>query len=128
MAGTLNSVQIIGNLVRDVESKETPNGIQLATFSVATNRVWKDKDGTKHEQAEFHKIVAWAKLAEICHSYMSKGSKVFVRGHLQTASWEDKETQKKMYRTEIVAEDVILLDKKRIEEVVDRSSDLPDDL
>lgn len=100
----LNEVTIIGNLTRDVELKSLPSGVALATFSVATNHVYKDKDGNKKETVEFHNVVVFGRQAETTAQYMSKGSQVLVKGRLQTRNWEDKETGKKMYRTEIVAD------------------------
>lgn len=111
MAMNLNKVLIIGNLTRDPEVRTTPTGQTVATFSVATSRRWKDKDGQAKEQTEFHNIVAWRKLAEIVGQYIKKGSKVFVEGHLQTRSWEDQQGAKK-YRTEIIADNIIMLDRK----------------
>ena len=111
MAMNLNKVLIIGNLTRDPEVRTTPTGQTVATFSVATSRRWKDKDGQAKEQTEFHNIVAWRKLAEIVGQYIKKGSKVFVEGHLQTRSWEDQQGAKK-YRTEIIADNLIMLDRK----------------
>lgn len=103
----LNKVQLIWNNTSDIELKQTPNGQQVASFSVATNRTWKDNNGEKQEQAEFHNIVAWGKTAEIVSKYLQKWKKAYVEGRLQTRSWE-KDGEKK-YRTEIVAENVILL-------------------
>lgn len=105
---SLNKVQLIGNLTANPEVKETPNGQKVATFSIATNRVWKDASGMKQEQVEFHNIVAWRNLAGIIEQYTAKGKKVYVEGYLQTRSWDDQAGQKR-YRTEIVAENVILL-------------------
>lgn len=109
MAGSLNSAQVIGNLTRDPELKTTDGGTQFCKFGVATNRKWKDKDGKVVEQVEFHNVIAWGKLAEIINQYQRKGSKIYIQGRLQTQSWEDKESGKKMYRTEIVAENMIML-------------------
>lgn len=109
---SLNKVQLIGNMTRDPELKQTPNGTAVVSFSIATNRVWKDQNGEKQEQVEFHNIVAWARLAEIISEYCHKGKKVYVEGYLQTRNWEDKDTGKKMYRTEINAQNVILLSPK----------------
>ncbi|MBL4694709.1 single-stranded DNA-binding protein [Candidatus Gracilibacteria bacterium] len=108
---SLNRVQIIGNLTRDPEMKQIPGGQVVVNFSVATNATWTDKDGNKQEKVEFHNIVAWRKLAEIIGQYLKKGSKVFVEGKLQTRSWEGEDGVKR-YRTEIVAENMIMLDSK----------------
>ena len=102
----LNKVIIIGNLTRDPELKSLPSGIQVANIGVATNRVWKDKDGNKQENTEFHNVVIFGRQAETTSQYLKKGSSVLIEGRLQTRSWEDKETGKKLYRTEIIAEAV----------------------
>lgn len=106
---SLNQVQIIGNLTRDPEMRYTPQGNAVTSFGVATNREWV-KDGEKSEAVDFHNIVAWGKLAEICSQYLKKGSKIYVSGRLQTRSWEDD--RGKHYKTEIVANDVIFLTPK----------------
>ncbi|MBX4210795.1 single-stranded DNA-binding protein [Candidatus Parcubacteria bacterium] len=99
----LNRAMVYGNLTRDPEVKSLPSGIQVATFSVATNRVWKDKDGGKKEQADFHNIVVFGRQAETSAQYLKKGSGVLVEGRMQTRSWDAADGQKK-YRTEIVAD------------------------
>lgn len=101
---------MIGNLTRDPEMRQTSGGQVVASFSVATNRTWTDSSGQKQEKAEFHNVVAWGKLAEICGQYLKKGRKVFVEGRMQTREWEGDDGQKR-YRMEIVAENVILLDR-----------------
>jgi len=106
----LNRAQVIGNLTRDPETRTTPNGQTVANFSVATSFVWKDAAGVKQEKPEYHNIVAWGKLAEICQQYLGKGRKVFVEGRLQTRDWEGQDGVKR-YRTEIVAENMIMLDR-----------------
>lgn len=111
MAMSLNRVQLIGNLTRDPEMKQIPGGQVVATFGVATNFSWNDQSGQKQTKTEFHNIVAWRKLAEICGQYLKKGSKVFVEGRLQTRSW-DGEDGTKRYRTEIVLDNMIMLDRK----------------
>ena len=108
----LNKAMIIGNLTRDPEVRTTPGGLQVTSFGIATNLNWTDQSGQKQEKVEFHNIVAWRKLAEIIGQYLKKGSKVYIEGRLQTRNWDDKETGKKMYRTEIVADNMIMLDKK----------------
>lgn len=105
----LNKAMIIGRLTRDPESRNIPTGQLVSNFSVATNRTWKDKSGAKQEKVEFHNIVVFGKLAEICKQYLSKGKKVFIEGRLQTSSWDDQNGQKK-YKTEIVAENMQMLD------------------
>ena len=104
----LNKAQVIGNITQDIELKQTPNGQNVCSFSVATNRNWTDSSGMKQEQAEFHNIVLWAKLAEIAGQYLSKWQKVFIEGRLQTRSWEAQDGTKR-YRTEIVGENLIML-------------------
>ncbi len=104
----LNKAQVIGNLTREPELKQTANGQSVCTLGVATNRYWNDSSGQKKEEVEFHNIVCWGKLAEICAEYLKKGSKVFFEGRLQTRSWED-DAGVKHYRTEIVANDMIML-------------------
>jgi len=107
----LNKATLIGNLTRDPESKTTPNGQNVCSFGIATNLVWKDASGEKQTRAEFHNIVAWRKLAEICGQYLKKGSKVYVEGRLQTQSWEGEDGVKR-YRTEIVLDNMIMLGSK----------------
>ena len=102
----INKVQILGNITRDPELKALPSGVSVTSFSVATNRVWKDKDGQKKEEAEFHNITLFGNTAENVSRYMKKGSQIYIEGRLQTRSWEDKETGKKIYRTEIIGENV----------------------
>jgi single-strand DNA-binding protein len=104
----LNKVMIIGNLVRDPEIRNTATGKNVASFSVATSLVWKDQSGQKQEKTEFHNIVAWARLAEIIGQYLKKGSKVYIEGRLQTRDWTGQDGIKR-YRTEIVAENMIML-------------------
>ncbi|MFC1638819.1 single-stranded DNA-binding protein [Patescibacteria group bacterium] len=106
----LNRATIIGNLTRDPELRNTPSGQTVANFGVATNHSWTDNTGQKQERAEFHNIVAWGKLAEICGQYLGKGRKVYVEGRLQTREWEGQDGNKRT-RTEIVAENMIMLDR-----------------
>jgi single-strand DNA-binding protein len=102
-----NRVELIGNLTRDPELRYTPQGTAVVTFSIATNRTF-ISDGEKREEADFHRIVAWNKLAELCNQLLKKGNRVFVSGRLQNRSWEDQSGQTKNM-TEIVIEDMILL-------------------
>lgn len=104
----LNKAMIIGNLTRDPEVRNTPGGQPVASFSVATNFVWTDQSGQKQEKAEFHNVVAWRRLAEICGQYLKKGSKVYIEGRMQTRDWTGQDGIKR-YRTEIVAENMIML-------------------
>ena len=99
----LNKVFIIGNLTRDPELKNLPSGTAVASFGVATNRVWKDQKGEKKEDVQFHNIVSFGRQAEVVSQYLKKGSMIFVEGRLQTQSWEGQDGVKKS-RTEIVAE------------------------
>lgn len=103
---------IIGNLTRDPEVRTTPSGITVATFAVATNFSWTDASGQRQERAEFHNIVAWRKLAEICGTYLHKGKQVFIEGRLQTRDWTDQQGVRK-YRTEIIADNMIMLGSPR---------------
>ncbi len=99
----LNKVFIVGNLTRDPELRSLPSGISVVSFGVATNRVWKDKNGTKQEDVQFHNIVAFGKQAEIAKQYLSKGSSVLIEGRIQTRNWEAQDGQKRS-KTEIVSE------------------------
>lgn len=111
MAMSLNRVQLIGNVTRDPEVKEIPGGSMVASFGVATNFTWNDAQGNRQTKAEFHNVIAWRKLAEICSTYLKKGSKIFVEGRLQTREWEGQDGVKR-YKTEIIADNLIMLDKK----------------
>lgn len=102
----LNKAFIIGNLTRDPELKALPSGMQVCSFSVATNRVWKDKNGARQESADYHNIVVFGRSAETSAQYLKKGSSVLIEGRIQTRSWDDKSTGEKKYRTEIVADRV----------------------
>ncbi len=108
---SLNKAQIIGNLTRDPDLRKTSNNQSVCTVGVATNRAWTDSSGTKHEEAEFHSVVCWGRLAEIVAERLKKGSKVFFEGRLRTRTWED-DAGVKHYRTEIVADDMIILSPK----------------
>lgn len=113
---SLNKVLIIGNLTRDPEMRYTASGTPLTTFGVATNREY-SAAGTNEvrEDVEFHNVVAWAGLAEVCAQLLHKGDKVYIEGRLNTRTWDDEQTGKKMYRTEIVADEMILLSSARSE-------------
>jgi single-strand DNA-binding protein len=100
----LNKAFLYGNLTRDPELKALPSGSNVASFGIATNRTYKDKNGAKQEATEFHNIVAFGRTAEVIAQYMKKGRPIFVEGRIQTRSWDDKETGKKNYRTEIVVD------------------------
>ena len=111
MSISVNKAILIGNLTRDPEMRYTPDGQAVCSFGVATNRSWKGKDGEQKEDVEFHNLVAWGKLAELCSQLMKKGRKVFLEGRLQTRSWEGKDGVTRQ-RTEIVLDDMVLLDSK----------------
>lgn len=100
----LNKAILIGNLTRDPELRSLPSGIKVCTFSLATNRVWKDKNGAKQESTDYHNVVVFGRQAETVAQYMKKGSSILVEGRMQTRSWEDKNSGEKKYRTEIVAD------------------------
>ena len=108
---SLNRAQIIGNLTRDPEVRQIPGGTTVTTFTVATNLAWTDSSGSRQEKTEFHSIVAWRKLGEICGQYLKKGMKVFIEGRIQTRDWEGEDGVKR-YKTEIVADNMIMLDKR----------------
>lgn len=113
---SLNKVMLIGNLTRDPELRYTPQGTAVCTFGLATNRYWQPAGGgDKQEEAEFHRIVSWQKLAELCAQLLFKGRKVFVEGRLQTRTWTSKDGQERT-TTEVVIDNMIVLDSKRKEE------------
>ncbi|MFA5937285.1 MAG: single-stranded DNA-binding protein [Candidatus Paceibacterota bacterium] len=100
----LNKAIVIGNLTRDPEIRSLPSGIKVCSFSLATNRVWKDKNNMRQESTDYHNIVVFGRQAETVAQYMKKGSSMLVEGRMQTRSWEDKTSGEKKYRTEIVAD------------------------
>ncbi|MDO8599954.1 MAG: single-stranded DNA-binding protein, partial [bacterium] len=112
MARSLNKVELIGNLTRDPELRYTPQGTAVCTFGVATNRSWTTDSGEKKEDAEFHKVVAWNKLAELCSQLLTKGRKVYVEGRLANRSWTGQDGTQKT-TTEIVINDMLILDSRR---------------
>lgn len=117
---SLNKVQLIGNLTRDPELRYTPQGTAVCTFGMATNRQWATESGEKREEAEFHRLVAWNKLAEICSQLLFKGRRIFVEGRLQTRQWTAQDGSPRQ-TTEIVISDMIILDSKRGPEEVEGS-------
>jgi len=136
MAKDLNKVTLIGRLGQDPELSYTQSGIAKTKFSLATSMSWKDNNGTLQERTEWHNVVVWRKLAEITAEYLKKGSKIYCEGSLQTSSWED-ENKKKHYKTEIVMNDMIMLDakggtgsaaEKSIENDVSAAEETSDDL
>jgi len=100
----LNKAMVIGNLTRDPELRSLPSGIKVCSFSLATNRVWKDKNGARQESTDYHNVVVFGRQAETVAQYMKKGSSILVEGRMQTRSWDDKTSGEKKYRTEIVAD------------------------
>ena len=115
----LNKAMVIGNLTRDPEIRTTPTGQTVASFSVATNYVWTDQSGQKRDKAEFHNIVAWRRLAEICGQYLKKGSKIYIEGRMQTRDWVGQDGVKR-YRTEIIAEKIAARTVKEEKEVKEK--------
>ncbi len=108
----LNKVMLIGRVTQAPQSRTTPQGVTVTNFSIATNRVWKDQQGQQQKAGEFHNIVAWRRLGEICAQYLSKGSQIYIEGHLQTRNWMDPQSNQKRYRTEIIADNMIMLGSK----------------
>ena len=100
----LNKAILIGNLTRDPELKSLPSGIKVCSFSIATNRVWKDKNGARQEAADYHNVVVFGRQAETVAQYMKKGNSILVEGRMQTRSWDDKNSGEKKYRTEVIAD------------------------
>jgi len=109
MSKSVNKVILVGNLGKDPDIKYTPSGVPVANITVATNERYKQKNGEWQERAEWHNVVLWQRLAEITGEYLTKGSKVYIEGRLQTRSWDDKQTNQKKYVTEVVANDLVLL-------------------
>jgi single-strand DNA-binding protein len=109
MAKSVNKVILIGNLGKDPEMRYTPSGTAVAKFTLATNERFKDKDGNWQDRTEWHNLVAFTRTAEIVGEYLKKGRTVYIEGSLRTSSWDDKETNQKKYRTEIIVNDLVLL-------------------
>ena len=109
MAGTVNRVILVGRLGKDPEVRSTPNGTSVTKFSLATDEKFTDRSGEKQERTEWHNIVAWGKLGEICGQYLKKGKLVYIEGSIRTDSWDDKESGQKRERKEIVARDMQML-------------------
>jgi single-strand DNA-binding protein len=107
--GSVNKVILVGNLTRDPELRHTTNKKAVCVMGLATNRSWTDENGEKHEEPEFHRIVAWDKLAEVCHQYLKKGRKIYAEGRLQTRSYTGQDSVEK-YSTEVVLERMEMLD------------------
>lgn len=108
---SINKVILIGNLTRDPETKEVQNGQKITTFSIATNRRWVTSGSDEKTSTEYHDCVAWARLAEICEKYLKKGKLVYIEGYLKTRSWTTEDGMKR-FRTEVVVQDLIMLDKR----------------
>jgi len=126
MARSLNKVELIGNLTRDPELRYTPQGTAVCTFGLATNRYWTTESGEKKEDAEFHRIVAWQKLGELCGQLLAKGRKVYVEGRLQTRRWTGQDGVEKQ-TTEVVINDMIILDSRGSAPQGENDFDIPDD-
>src|SRR4051812_45370572 len=108
----VNKVILIGNLGRDPEVRSTPSGQPVANFTLATSRRWRDKNGQKQEQTEWHTVVCWGRQAEVAGQYLTKGKQIYVEGRLQTRSWDDRQSGEKRYRTEIICENFQMLGSK----------------
>jgi len=113
MSKDLNKVQLTGRLGKDPETRYTPQGSPITKLVIASNRRWRTAEGEDREDTEWFNVVAWNKLAEICSQYLQKGSRVYIEGRLQTHSWEDQATGQKRYMTEVIANDMIMLDSRR---------------
>lgn len=109
----VNKVILIGNLGRDPEMRSMPSGQPVANFTLATSRRWKDKNGQRQEQTEWHQIVVFGRQAEVAGQYLTKGKQVYIEGRIQTRSWDDKQTGEKRYRTEIICENFQMLGSQR---------------
>jgi single-strand DNA-binding protein len=109
MAKCVNKVILVGNVGKDPDVKYTPSGIPVAKLSIATNERFKDKSGEWQERTEWHNLVAWQRLAEIVGEYVAKGDKIYVEGRLHNSSWDDRQSGEKRFRTEVIAEDIVLL-------------------
>lgn len=118
--GTVNKVILIGRLGSDPELRYTPNGDPVANFRIATNRVWKDQEGNQQERTEWHRIVAWRKLAERCGEFLRKGSHVYIEGRLETRSWEDKNGNRR-FVTEVITDRMQMLDAKGAVKVAEQA-------
>jgi single-strand DNA-binding protein len=109
----INKVILVGNLGRDPEVRSLPSGQPVANFTLATSRRWKDKNGQRQEQTEWHQIVCFGKQAEIAGQYLTKGKQIFVEGRIQTRSWDDRQTGEKRYRTEVICENFQMFSSQR---------------
>ena len=125
MSKDLNKVQMTGRLGADPEMRFTPQGHAVTTFRVASNRSWRSAEGEAHEDTEWFRVVAWNKLAEICNRWLSKGSRVYVEGRLQTRQWQDQEGQTRS-STEVIASDMIILSGRRDAALAEADDDTPE--
>lgn len=123
---SVNKVILVGNLTRDPELKQTTSGQSIVTFGIATNREWVTRSTEKKSLAEYHNIAAWGRLAEICSKYLKKGKLVYVEGYLKTRSWDSPEGVR-IFKTEVVATDMIMLDKRPKDEGGDEEQYVPTD-
>lgn len=114
MAKDLNKVMVIGRLGTEPELRHTQQGVPITTFRMAIGRQWRDSEGHQRDETEWFTIVAWNRLAEICRDHLQRGSRVYIEGRLQNRSWDDAQTGEKRYRTEIVANDMIILDSRMV--------------
>jgi single-strand DNA-binding protein len=105
----VNKVILVGNLGRDPELRTTTSGQPVANFTMATSRKWKDRDGQRREETEWHTIVCWGRQAEVAGQYLTKGKQIYVEGRIQTRSWDDRQTGEKKYRTEIICDNFQML-------------------
>jgi len=115
---SINKITLLGNTTNDPELKYTSTGTAVCNFSIATNRQWKNSAGEQQDEATFHRVVAWAKLAEIISQYVKKGRRIYIEGRISNRSWEDQQGVKH-YMTEVVADDMILLDNRRDDSIQD---------
>jgi single-strand DNA-binding protein len=120
----VNKVILVGNLGSDPEVRSTPSGQRVANFRMATSRSWSGQDGQRQEKTEWHSIVAWGKLADICERYLTKGKQVYVEGRIETRSWQDKEGQTR-YKTEVICEQMQMLGRAGADRGGEPAMDMP---
>lgn len=118
----VNVAHLIGNVGKDPEVRTTASGQQIASFSLATSQRWKDREGNKQEKTEWHNVVAWGKLADIVDRFVTKGSRLYIQGRIETQSWDDKESGQKRYKTQIVADQMTMLGDRKSGDSGERSS------
>jgi single-strand DNA-binding protein len=126
MAKDLNKVMLTGYLGADPEMRYTAQGSAVTTFRVASGRTWKSADGTQHDDTEWFRVVAWEKLAEICNQYLTKGTRVYIEGRLQTRKWQDQSGQDR-YTTEVIAQDMIILSSRGERQAVPNDGEMEDE-